>query len=171
MPDGSIKIGFIWFDLGKVGNISALSARREHYGLESKSTGAGIRSHGTKGRNVQGCSPLVHERHCPTLVDLTCGSAQATCMHTYSHGSGVTHSWPSTPELFSLSRPNFSANSRERAFLTSSERSSRLDHAKQCAIRVPDISLASIKLTSEREATEAVYFKRNDAQRIIHEAR
>lgn len=46
-----------------------------------------------------------------------------------------------------------------------------LDHAKQCGIRAPDVSLSSIKLTRGREAVEAVYFKRKDAQRILQEAR
>jgi integrase len=45
-----------------------------------------------------------------------------------------------------------------------------LAHAKQCGIRTSDVALSSIKLGGNREATEAPYFKRNDAHRIVQEA-
>jgi integrase len=46
-----------------------------------------------------------------------------------------------------------------------------LGYAKQCGIRVTDVSLDSIRLGGERETKEAVYFKLNDAHRVIQEAR
>jgi integrase len=46
-----------------------------------------------------------------------------------------------------------------------------LAHARQCGMRVSDVSFRSIKLGGNRESTEAKYFKREQAYRIIRDAR
>jgi integrase len=171
--DGSTKSMFKRFDLGKIGELSELSARREHdrlrkqINLERGSVPTGPRGETFKDVAVSYMKNIAPHLSISTVRQRT-SHLHAHLLPRFGNSSLMAIDIRSlqcfTTELLAkLSRKTI-LNVLGTLFAV-------LDHAKQCAIRVPEVSPASIKLTKEREATEAVYFKRKDTKRILQEAR
>jgi len=69
MPDRNARSVKERFDHGKVGEVSELSARREHDRLRQKiNREKGQRSNSTKRRNVQRYRRCLRRKHCPALI-------------------------------------------------------------------------------------------------------
>lgn len=173
MPDGSIKSVFTRFDLGKVGNISALSARREHDRIRKQiNRERGSVPTAPRGETFKDVALSYIKDIAPHL---SISTVRQRTSHLHAHLLPRFGSYSlmaiDTRTLQCFTTELLGKLSRKSILNVLGTLFAILDRAKQCAIRVPDISLASIKLTSEREVTEAVYFKRNDAKRSIQEAR
>jgi integrase len=172
-PDGSVKSIFARFDLGRVGDISELSARREHDRLRNEfNRDRGSVPPAPRGEKFKDVAFEYMKNIAPHLSPST---ARQRTSHLRAHLlprlgessliaiDSLTLQCFSTELLVRLSRKTI-VNVLGTLFAV-------LGYAKRCGFRVSDVSLGSIKLESEREGTEAVYFKRNDAHRIIQEAR
>jgi integrase len=173
MPDGSVKSVFTRFDLGRVGDISELSARREHDRLRNQiNRERGSVPPAPRGEKFKDVASAYMKSIAPHLSPST---ARQRTSHLRAHllprfgDSSLmaidiqTLQCFATELLESLSRKSI-LNVLGTLFAV-------LGYAKQCGIRVSDASLGSIKLGGDREGTEAKYFKRNAAHQIIQEAR
>ena len=173
MPDGATRSRLVRINLGKIGAISELSARREHDRLRQQiNRERGSVPTAPKGEAFRDVAASYMKDIAPHL---SISTVRQRTSHLRAHllprfGSSSLMELDSravqrfTTELLGrLSRKSI-INLLGTLFVI-------LDHAKQCGIRVPDVSLDSLTIAGEREAAEAVYFKRNDAQRIIQEAR
>jgi integrase len=173
MPDGSTKSIFTRFSLGRVGDISELSARREHDRLRNQiNRERGSVPTAPKGETFKDVALAYMNDVAPHL---SISTVRQRTSHLHAHllpefGSSSLMALDfrtlqrfTTKLLGKLSRKSI-VNVLGTLFAI-------LDYAKKCAIRVPDVSFASIKLPSERQTTEAFHFKRNDVHRIIREAR
>ena len=173
MPDGSNRSVLTRFNLGRVEKISELSARREHGRLRTQ---------------------INHERgSVPTAPKgETFGDANKAYMKDIAPHLSISTVRQRISHLRAHILPSFGASSlmamdyralqcfaTELAGKVSRKTTQNvmgtlfavLQHAKRCSVRVPDVSPASITLGRDRDPIEAVYFKRNDAHRIIQEAR
>jgi Phage integrase, N-terminal SAM-like domain len=173
MPDGSTKSIFTRFDLGRVGDISELSARREHDRLRKQiNVERGSVPTAPKGETFKDIALAYMKNIAPHL---SISTVRQRTSHLHAHllprfgDSPLMAIDTRTVQCFTTEL--LGKLSRKSILNVLGTLFAILDHAKQCAVRVPEVSLASIKLAREREAKEAVYFKRNDAQRILHEAR
>jgi integrase len=173
MEDGFVKSVFTRFDLGRVGEISELSARREHDRLRNQiNRERGSVPPAPRGEQFDDFAFAYMKNVAPHLSPST---ARQHSSHLRAHllprfGSSSLMAIDnralqcfSTELLGRLSRKTI-VNVLGTFFAV-------LSHAKQCGVRVSDVSLSSIRLGGNREATEAKYFKCNDAHRIIQEAR
>jgi integrase len=173
MENGSIKSVFTRFDLGRVEDISELSARREHDRLRNQiNRERGSVPQAPRGEKFKDVAFAYMKNIAPHLSPSTTrqrkSHLRAHLLPRFGDSSlvgidSITLQCFSTELLIRLSRKSI-LNVLGTLFAV-------LGYAKQCGIRVSDASFSSIKLGGERQGKEAGYFKPNDANRIIQEAR
>jgi integrase len=173
MADGSVKSVFTRFDLGKVGDISELSARREHDRLRSQiNRERGSVPPAPRGEKFRDVSAAYMKNIAPHLAPST---ARQRTSHLHAH------LLPRFEDSSLVAIDNQALQCFTTVLLGRLSRKSILNvlgtlfavlgYAKQCGIRVSDASLGAIKLGGDREGGEAKYFKRSAAHQIIQQAR
>jgi integrase len=173
MADGSVKSVFTRFDLGRAEDISELSARREHDRLRNEiNRERGSVRPAPKGEKFKDIASAYMKNIAPHL-------SPSTVRQRTSHLRA--HLLPRLGESSLMSIDSLTLQCFSTELLARLSRKTIINvlgtlfavmaHAKQSGIRVSDVSLGSIKLGGNRDATEAKYFKHNDAHRIIQEAR
>ncbi len=173
MPDGSIKSSFTRFDLGRVGDISELSARREHDRLRNQiNRERGSVPPAPRGETFKDVAVAYMKNIAPHL---SISTARQRTSHLRAHlfprfgDSSLMGVDNRTLQCFTTEL--LGRLSRKSILNVLGTLFAVLGYAKQCGIRVTDVSLGSIRLGGERETKEAVYFKLNNAHRVIQEAR
>jgi integrase len=173
MADGSVKSVFTRCDLGRVGDISELSARREHDRLRNQiNRERGSVPPAPRGEKFKDAASAYMKNIAPHL-------SPSTARQRTSHLRA--HVLPRFEDSSLMAIDNQTLQCFTTELLGRLSRKSILNvlgtlfavvgYAKQCGIRVSDASLSSIKVGGDREDTEAKYFKRNAAHQIIQEAR
>jgi integrase len=173
MPDGSTRSVFARIKLGKVGDISELSARREHDRLRQQiNRERGSVPTAPKGETFQEVAATYMKDIAPQLSIAT---VRQRTSHLHAHllpqfGSSALMAL----DLQTLQRfvTRLSGTiSRKSILNVLGTITAVLAYAKKCGIRVPDIPAGSLTLAGDRDGAEAVYFKQADVQRIIQQAR
>jgi integrase len=173
MVDGSVKSVFTRCDLGRVGDISELSARREHDRLRNQIN----RERGSVPPAPRG--EKFKDVACAYMKNIAPHLSPSTARQRSSHLRA--HLLPQFEDSSLMAIDNQALQCFTTALLGKLSRKSILNvlgtlfavqgYAKQCGMRVPDASLGSIKLGGDREGTEAKYFKSDAARQIIQKAR
>jgi integrase len=173
MADGSVKSAFTRFDLGRVGDISELAARREHDRLRNQiNRERGSVPPAPRGEKFKDVASAYMKNIAPHLSPST---ARQRTSHLRAHllprfgDSSLMAMDIQTLQCFTTEL--LSRLSRKSILNVLGTLFAVLGYAKRCGIRVSDASLGSVKLGGDREGTEAKYFKRNAAHQIIQQAR
>jgi integrase len=173
MPDGSTRSVFSRINLGKVGSISELSARREHDRLRQQiNRERGSVPTAPKGETFEGVAATYMKEIAPQLSIAT---VRQRTSHLHAH---------LLPRFGSMALMAIDVQTLQRFVTDLSGTVSRksilnllgtitavLAYAKKCNIRVPDIPPRSLMIAGDRDGAEAVYFKQADVHRIIQMAR
>jgi integrase len=173
LADGSVRSVFTRFDLGRVGNISELSARREHDRLRNQIN----RERGSVPPAPRG--EKFKDVACAYMKNIAPHLSPSTARQRISHLHA--HLLPRFGDSSLMAMDNQSLQCFTTELLEKLSRKSILNvlgtlfavvgYAKLCGIRVSGASLNSIKVGGDREGTEGKYFKRNVAHQIIQETR
>jgi integrase len=173
LTDGTTRSVFTRFDLGKIGAISELAARREHDRLRNIiNLERGSVPPAPRGQTVEEIAENYMRDIAPHLSASTVRQRRS---HLRAH---------LLPRFGDRAVMEINAETLQRYATELVSKLSRksilnllgtlfavLGYAKRCSIRVPEVSIASLQLADERDAAEAVYFKQADAVRIIQQAR
>jgi integrase len=172
MADGSVKSVFTRFDLGRVGDISELAARREHDRLRNQiNRERGSVPPAPRGEKFKDVASAYMKNIAPHLSPST---ARQRASHLRAHllprfgDSSLMAMDIQTLQCFTTEL--LRRLSRKSILNVLGTLFAVLGYAKRCGIRVSDASLGSIKLGGNREGTEAKYFKHNVARQIIQVA-
>ncbi|MGA7623375.1 MAG: tyrosine-type recombinase/integrase [Candidatus Acidiferrales bacterium] len=164
---------FTRFDLGRVEDISELSARREHDRLRNQiNRKRGSVPPAPQGEKFKDVACAYMKNVAPHLAPST---ARQRTSHLHEHL--IPHFGESSlVAIDSLTLQCFATQllvrlSRKTIINVLGTLFAVLGYAKRCGIRASDVSFDSIKLGGQRESTEAEYLKLNDVNRIIQEAR
>jgi integrase len=173
LPDGSTRSVFTRFDLGEVGKVSELSARREHDRLRSTiNRERGSVPTAPKGETFKDIADAYMTNIAPHLSISTVRQRKS---HLHAHllprfGNSSLMAID-TRTLQSFTTELLVKLSRKSILNLLGALFAVLAYAKKCGVRVPDVSMASVTLGGEREVVEAEYFKQADIQRILQAAR
>jgi integrase len=171
MPDGSTRSVFTRIHLGKVGEISELSARREHDRLRQQiNRERGSVPTAPKGETFEEVAKTYMKDVAPQLSPATARQRES---HLHAH---------LLPKFGPMALMAIDVPTLQRfvTALTSQSRKSILNllgtinailaYAKRCGIRVPDLPSNALTI-ADRDEAEAAYFKRADVPRIIELSR
>jgi integrase len=172
-PDGSTKSVYTRIDLGKLDEVSVVSARREHDRLRQLiNKERGSVPVAPKGETFEEVAKNYMKEVGPQLSISTVRQRNS---HLNAHllprfGSDALMAIDvRTLQRFVSDLSN--KESRKSILNLLGTMNSILAYAKKCGIRVPEIPHGSLTIAGDREGKEAVYFKRADIQRIIDAAR
>lgn len=173
MPDGTTRSVFSRIHLGEVGEVSELSARREHDRLRQLVN----RERGSVPTAPQGESfgEVAKTYMNDVAPQLSISTVRQRGSHLNAH---------LLPRFGSMALMGIDIPTLQR-FVTelsgSVERKTVLNllgtlnavlaYAKKCGIRVPDVPAGSLVIAGDRDGSEAVYFKQADIRRILQLAR
>ena len=173
MADGTTRSAYSRIDLGKIQNISELSARREHDRLRQQIT----RERGSvptapKGETFDNVASTYMKDIAPQL---SISTVRQRTSHLQAHllprfGRQVLMALDVQTLQRSVTELS-STLSRKSILNVLGTITAILNYAKKCGIRVPEIPSGSLMIAGDRDGAEAVYFKRADVQRIIQLAR
>ncbi len=171
-PDGTSKSVNTRFDLGKIGEVSEITARREHNRLRQLiNKERGSVPVAPKGETFEEVARAYMKDVGPQL-------SIATVRQRNSHlNAHLLPRFGPTPlmgiDVRTLQRfiSDLTKESRKSILNLLGTMNAILTYAKKCDIRVPEIPSKSLIIAGDREGAEAVYFKRADIQRIIDAAR
>jgi integrase len=172
-PDGTTRSVFTRIDLGRIGEISDLSARREHDRLRQQiNRERGSVPTAPKGETFEEVAKTYMKDIAPQLSISTV--RQRSC-HLHAH---------LLPRFGSMALMAIDVATLQRfvtALSGSASRKSVLNllgtlnavfaYSKKCGIRVPEIPVGSLMISGDRDGVEAVYFKQADIPRIIQLSR
>jgi integrase len=173
MPDGKSRSVFTRIKLGTVGEVSELSARREHDRLRQRiNHERGSVPTAPKGETFEEVAKTYMKDIAPQL---SISTVRQRTSHLHAH---------LLPRFGSMALMAIDIPTLQRFVTDLSGKGSHkstlnllgtldavLGYAKKCGIRVPDIPKGSLTIAGDREGAEAVYFKAADTQRIIAAAR
>jgi integrase len=174
MPDGSTRSVFSRIQLGKVGALSELAARREHDRLRQRiNRERGSVPTAPKGETFEEVAKTYMRDIAPQLSASTERQRES---HLHAH---------LLPKFGSMALMAIDVPTLQRFVTELSSRSASrksilnllgtlnavLGYAKRCGIRVPDIPSSTLTIAGDRDGTEAVYFKQADVQQILKLAR
>jgi integrase len=172
-PDGSTRSKFTRFDLGKVGKVSELSARREHDRLRQLiNRERGSVPVAPKGELFQDVANTYMADVGPML---SISTVRQRTSHLKAHllprfGSMALMAIDvQTLQRFVTER--CISGSRKSVLNVLGTMTAILSYAKKCGIRVPDLPERALTIPGDRDAAEAVYFKASTVQQIIKAAR
>jgi integrase len=173
MPDGSTRSVFTRIHLGQVGEISDLSARREHDRLRQL-------IHRERGSVPTAPRGETFEEVAKTYMkDIGPQLSIATVRQRHSHLNAHLLPRFGSMALMAIDIPTLQrfvtglsgSGSKKSALNLIGTLNAILAYAKKCGIRVPNIPVGSLTISGDRDGAEAVYFKRSDVQRILAAAR
>lgn len=172
-PDGTTRSVFERINLGQVGKVSELQARRAHDRLRQQVN----RERGSVPTASKGETFKVVADEYMTTIGPHLSISTVRQRNSYLRA----HLLPSfgTSALMALDVPTVQSFingllgklSRKTIINMLGVLTAVLSYAKKRHIRVPDLSLSSLMIGGDRESTEAVYFKQADIQRILQLAR
>ena len=174
MADGSVRSVRSRFDLGKVGAISELSARREHDRLRTQiNRERGSVPTAPKGETFKDAAEAYMESIAPHLSISTVRQRRSHLKHHLLPKFGASGLMAlDVRTLQKFSTELLATCSRKTILNILGTLFGILDYAKKCGSRVPDgISFASLTLASDRGATETAYIRSEDAARIVFHSR
>jgi integrase len=173
MPDGTTRSVFTRIDLGKVGEVSDLSARREHDRLRQLvNRERGSVPTAPKGETFEEVAKTYMKDIAPQLSIATV--RQRSChlnAHLLPRFGSMALMAIDIPLLQRFVTELSSRSSRKSILNLLGTLNSVLAYAKKCGIRVPDVPAGSLTMSGDRDGAEAVYFKRADVPRILKLAR
>lgn len=173
MPDGSTRSVLTRTNLGRVGEISELSARREHDRLRQLiNRERGSVPTAPRGETFEQVAKTYMRDVAPQL---SISTVRQRTSHLNAHllpRFGAT-------ALMAIDIPTLQrfvtklSGSVERKTILNllGTLNAVLSYAKKCGIRVPDMPADSLVIAGDRDGSEAIYFKRADVQRILKLAR
>lgn len=169
MPDGTTRSVFTRIDLGKIGEVSELSARREHDRLRQLVN----RERGSVPTAPQG--EMFGEVAKTYMSDIAPQLSISTVRQRGSHLNAHLLPRFGSMALMAIDIPTLQrfvtelSGSVERKTVLNllGTVNAVLTYAKKCGIRVPEIPAGSLVISGDRDGSEAVYFKQADVQRIL----
>lgn len=173
MPDGTSKSVFTRIKLGTVGEISDLSARREHDRLRQQiNNERGSVPSAPRGETFADVAKTY-------MTDIGPQLSISTVRQRSSHLNAHLLPRFGPMALMAIEIPtlqrfvtDLSATvSRKSILNVLGTLAAVLSYAKKCGIRVPEIPERSLAIAGDRDGAEAVYFKAADVQRILAAAR
>lgn len=173
MPDGTTRSIFTRIKLGRIGEISELSARREHDRLRQQiNRERGSVPTAPKGETFEDVANTYMKDIAPQLSISTVRQRNS---HLNAHllprfGSSALMALD-IPKLQRFVTELSSEVERKTVLNVLGTLTVILAYAKKCGIRVPEIPAGSLTVVGDRDGTEAVYFKQTDVQRILKLAR
>ena len=173
MPDGTSRSIFTRIKLGRIGEISELSARREHDRLRQQiNRERGSVPTAPKGETFEEVAKTY-------MTDIGPQLSISTVRQRTSHLNAHLLPRFGSMALMAIDIPTLQRfvsdlslkGSRKSVLNLLGTMNAVLSYAKKCGIRVPEIPERSLAIAGDRDGAEAVYFKAVDVQRIISAAR
>ena len=173
MPDGATRSVFTRIDLGKIGEISELSARREHDRLRQQiNRERGSVPTAPKGETFEEVAKTYMKDIAPQLSVSTVRQRQSHLnAHLLPRFGSVALMAIDIPTLQRFVTELSGPVERKTVLNLLGTMNAVLAYAKKCGIRVPDIPAGSLTIAGDRDGREAVYFKQVDVPRILKLAR
>jgi integrase len=173
MPDGTSRSVKERFDHGKVGDVSELSARREHDRLrQTINRERGSVPTAPKGESFADAANAYTESIAPHLACSTARQRQSHLRHHLLPRFGTSALMAldlRTAQRFATEL--LQTNNRKTILNVLGTFFAVLDYARKCDMRVPEVTMASLTIAPEKEEAEAPYFKSSVAGQIIAAAR
>ena len=172
MPDGSTRSMLSRIKLGRVSEMSGLSARREHDRLRQQiNRERGSVPTAPKGETFEEVAATYMKEIAPQLSISTVRQRKS---HLHAHllprfGS-VALMAINIPVLQRFVN-DLSGISRKSILNVLGTLTAILSYAKKCGIRVPEIPEGSLTVAGDRDGAEAVYFKKANVREILQQAR
>jgi integrase len=173
MPEGRTRSVKERFDHGKVGQISELSARREHDRLrQTINRERGSVPTAPKGETFAGAATAYTETIAPHLA---CSTARQRQSHLRFHllprfGTSALMALD-VRSVQRFATELLQTNNRKTILNVLGTFFAVLDYARKCDIRVPEVNFSVLTIAPEKEETETPYFKPTAAAQIITAAR
>lgn len=174
MQDGTTRSVYTRIHLGKVGEVSELSARREHDRLRHQiNRERGSVPTAPKGETFQEVAKTYMKDIAPLLSPSTERQRKS---HLNAH---LLPRFGSTA-LMAIDVPTLQRFITELSSRSAARKgilnilgtvNAVLGYAKRCGVRVPDIPSSSLTIAGDRDGAEAVYFKPADVQQILKRSR
>ena len=173
MSDGTSRSVFTRIDLGRVGEISDLSARRERDRLRQLiNRERGSVPTAPKGETFEEVAKTYMKDIGPQLAISTVRQRQSHLnAHLLPRFGSMSLMGINVPTLQRFVTELSSKGSRKSVLNLLGTMNVILAYAKKCGIRVLDIPEGSLTVSGDREGAEAAYFKHADVRRIIATAR
>jgi len=173
MPDGGTRSVKERFHLGKVGNLSELSARREHNRLrqqinrERGSVPPAPRGETFKDAATRYMAELAPQLSCSTIRQK---NSHLNCHLLPRFGTAalmvIDHS--AAQQFATELRQTLKAKTIENILGTLF---GILDYARKCGLRTPEVTLAALTIAPDQDTYEAPYFKLATIGKILAELR
>jgi integrase len=174
MQDGTTRSVYTRIHLGKVGEVSELSARREHDRLRQQiNRERGSVPTAPKGETFEEVAKTYMKDIAPLL-------SPSTERQRKSHLNAHLLPRFGSMALMAIDVPTLQRFVTEFSSRSTSRKSvmnilgtvnAVLGYAKRCGVRVPDIPPSSLTIAGDRDGAEAVYFKPADVQQILRLSR
>lgn len=173
MPNGSTRSVLTRTNLGKVGEISELSARREHDRLRQLiNRERGSVPTAPRGETFEQVAKTYMRDVAPQLSISTVRQRESHLnAHLLPRFGSMALMGIDIPTLQRFVTELSGSVERKTVLNLLGTLNAVLTYAKKCGIRVPDIPAGSLVITADRDETEAVYFKPADVRRILKLAR
>lgn len=173
MPDGTSRSVFTRIDLGRVGEISDLSARREHDRLRQQiNRERGSVPTAPKGETFEEVAKTYMNDIGPQLAISTVRQRKSHLnAHLLPRFGPMSLMGIDVPTLQRFVTELSSKGPRKSVLNLLGTMNVILAYAKKCGIRVLDIPEDSLTIAGDREGAEAAYFKQADVRRIIATAK
>src|SRR6266404_305381 len=172
-PDGSTRSMLTRTNLGRVREISELSARREHDRLRQLvNRERGSVPTAPKGKTFEEVAKTYMKDIAPQLSISTVRQRESHLnAHLLPRFGSMALMGIDIPTLQRFVTELSGSVERKTALNLLGTLNAVLTYAKKCGIRVPDIPAGSLVIAGDRDGAEAVYFKQVDVQRILKLAR
>jgi integrase len=172
-PDGTSKSVFTRIKLGKIGEISDLSAQREHDRLRQQiNRERGSVPTAPKGETFAEVAKTYMTDIAPQLsISTVRQRASHLNAHLFPRIGSMALMAIDVPTLQRLVTDLSAKLSRKTILNVLGTLTVVLSYAKKCGVGVPEIPERSLTIAGDRDGTEAVYFKTANVQQIIAAAR
>ena len=174
MLDSNTKSVKERFNHGKIGDISELSARREHNRLRQQiNRERGSVAPASKGESFADAAKLYFDSIAPHLADSTIRQQQShlRCHLIPRFGAEALMSLDVRAVQHFATDMLERKKDRKTIINVLGTLFAILEYARKCEMRVPEITLAALTITPDRGNTETPYFKPEDAVKIIAAAK
>lgn len=173
MPDGSTRSVFTRIHLGKVGEVSELSARREHDRLRQQiNRERGSVPTAPKGETFEEVAKTYMKDVAPQLSISTVRQRESHLnAHLLPRFGSMALMGIDIPTLQRFVSELSGSVERKTILNLLGTLNAVIAYAKKCGVRAPDIPTGSLTIAGDRGGAEAVYFKKSDIPRILGLAR
>jgi integrase len=172
-PDGTSRSVFTRIKLGTVGEISELSARREHDRLRQQiNRERGSVPTAPKGETFEEVAKTYMKDIAPQLSISTVRQRTSHLnAHLLPRFGPMALMAIDIPTLQRFVTDLSCKGTRKSILNLLGTLNAILSYAKKCGVRVPDIPERSLTIAGDRDGAEPVYFKKADVRQIIQQAR